>query len=197
MNVLEMSVDAADRVSDAHEWHRLSQSRTIFVFGEINDKLARAVSERLVFLDQDGDGEIRVILNSPGGHVESGDTIHDMIDFVRSPVNIIATGWVASAGVHIYLAVEKNRRLSLPNTRFMIHQPSGGSQGKERDVAIAAEQIIKMRERIAREIAEGTGQPLEKVLVDIDRDFWMNTKEAIDYGLVGRVVKGTDEVRRS
>jgi ATP-dependent Clp protease, protease subunit len=170
------------------------KSRFVMVFGEIDDKMARATSERLILLAQESDAPIHMLVSSPGGHVESGDAIHDMIRFVRAPVTTIGSGWVASAGTHIFLAAPKERRVCLPNTRFMIHQPSGGAGGRASDIAIQAQEIIKMRERIARVIAKETGQKLERVLIDIDRDHWMSAQEAIDYGLVSRVVQRQTEL---
>ena len=170
------------------------KSRFVLVFGEIDDKLARTTCERLIALSQESDAPIHMLISSPGGHVESGDAIHDMIRFVRAPVTTIGTGWVASAGTHIFLAPPKERRVCLPNTRFMIHQPSGGAGGRASDIAIQAQEIIKMRERIARVIAKESGQKLERVLIDIDRDHWMSAQEAIEYGLVSRVIERQTEL---
>lgn len=167
----------------------LFKSRYVMIFGEIDDKMAHATCRRLLALSQESDAPITLLISSPGGHVESGDAIHDMIRFVRAPVTVVGTGWVASAGTHIYLAAPKERRLALPNTRFMIHQPAGGAGGQASDIAIQAREIIRTRERIAAVIARETGQPLERVAVDIERDFWMSTDEAIAYGLVSRVVE--------
>jgi ATP-dependent Clp protease protease subunit len=167
----------------------LFNSRYVMIFGEIDDKMAHATCRRLLALSQESDAPITLLISSPGGHVESGDAIHDMIRFVRAPVTVVGTGWVASAGTHIYLAAPKERRLALPNTRFMIHQPAGGAGGQASDIAIQAREIIRTRERIAAVIARETGQPLERVAVDIERDFWMSTDEAIAYGLVSRVVE--------
>jgi ATP-dependent Clp protease, protease subunit len=164
------------------------KSRFVLLFGEIDDDSARRTCERLILLAQESSAPIRLLISSPGGHVESGDAIHDMIRFVGAPVTTIGSGWVASAGTHIFLAAPKERRVCLPNTRFMIHQPSGGGGGRASDIAIQAQEIIKMRERIARVIAKETGQKLERVLVDIDRDHWLSANEAIDYGLVSRVI---------
>jgi len=165
------------------------KSRFVLVFGEIDDQLARRTCERLILLAQESDGPIHMLVSSPGGHVESGDAIHDMIRFVRAPVTTIGTGWVASAGTHIFLAAPKERRVCLPNTRFMIHQPAGGAGGRASDIAIQAREIIKTRERIARVVARETGQKLEKVLSDMERDLWMSAEEAIAYGIVSRVVE--------
>jgi ATP-dependent Clp protease protease subunit len=171
----------------------LFKSRFVMVFGEIDDKMALTTCRRLLALSQESDAPITLLISSPGGHVESGDAIHDMIRFVRAPVTTVGTGWVASAGTHIYLAAPKERRLALPNTRFMIHQPAGGAGGQASDIAIQAREIIRTRERIAAVIARETGQPLERVAVDIERDFWMSAQEAIEYGLVSRIVeKQTD-----
>jgi ATP-dependent Clp protease, protease subunit len=170
-------------------------SRTVLIFGEINQKVAQNVSAQLLYLDHVSSDPIRIFINSPGGHVESGDTIHDLISFIKSPVLMIGTGWVASAGTHIFLGAPKERRFCLANTRFLIHQPSGGAQGRAGDIAIQAQEIVKMRERLARVISERTGTPIEKVRIDIDRDYWMTTEEAIGYGILGTVVKGADEVK--
>ena len=177
--------DKADRLEEQLSF----KSRFVLIFGEINDKLAQATCRRMLALSEDSDAPITVLISSPGGHVESGDAIHDMISFVRAPVTTVGTGWVASAGAHIFLAPPKDRRVCLPNTRFMIHQPAGGAGGQATDIAIQAKEIIKTRERIARVIAQQTGQPLDTVKTDIERDFWMNADEAIQYGIVSRVIK--------
>ena len=172
----------------------LFKSRTVLIFGEIDMKLAEKVTAQLLAYAADGDGDIRVVINSPGGHVESGDTIHDMIRFVGPRVKIVGTGWVASAGAHIFLGAKKENRLCLPNTRFLLHQPLGGIQGQASDISIEAEEILKMHERINREIAAETGQPFDKVVVDTERNFWLSAEEALAYGLVSRIVKRADEV---
>ncbi|MBK8902006.1 MAG: ATP-dependent Clp protease proteolytic subunit [Anaerolineaceae bacterium] len=173
---------------------RLLETRTITIFGEITMKLAQEVTEKLMLLAADSDEDIKIFINSPGGHVESGDTIFDMIRFVKPKVKVIGTGWVASAGALIYAAAERENRYSLPNTRFLLHQPMGGVRGQAQDIAIEAEEIIKMRERLNRIFAEQTGQPLEKVSKDTDRNFWMGAQQAVDYGLVGHIVASVDEL---
>ncbi|MBK9360991.1 MAG: ATP-dependent Clp protease proteolytic subunit [Rubrivivax sp.] len=170
------------------------KSRFVLVFGEIDDKLARQVCERLILLAQDSDAPIQMLISSPGGHVESGDAVHDMIRFVRAPVTCIGTGWVASAATHIFLAAPRERRVCLPNTRFMIHQPAGGAGGRATDIAIMAKEIIKTRERMARVIATETGQSAEKVRADMERDYWMTADEAIAYGIASRVVVNQKEL---
>ena len=165
------------------------KARFVLVFGEIDDKLARHTCERLILLAQESDAPIQLLISSPGGHVESGDAIHDIIRFVRAPVTAIGSGWVASAGTHIFLAAPKERRVCLPNTRFMIHQPAGGAGGRASDIAIQAKEIIKTRERIAAVVARETGHPLAKVLADMERDYWMSASEAVTYGIVSRIVE--------
>lgn len=180
--------DKAERLESLAE--QLSfKSRFVLLFGEINHSVARTTCERLIALDQQSDAPVSVLISSPGGHVESGDAIHDIIRFVRAPVTTIGTGWVASAGTHIFLAAPKERRVCLPNTRFMIHQPGGGAGGPASDIAIQAKEILRTRERIARVIARQTGKDYEKVLADMERDFWMSAAEAIDYGIVSRVIE--------
>ena len=174
--------------------NKFLDARTVLIFGGVDQKMAERISMQLLYLDHVSNEPIRVIVNSPGGHVESGDTIHDLISFIGSPVAMIGTGWVASIATHIFLSVPAERRFCLPNTRFLIHQPSGGARGMASDIAIQAQEIVKMRERIAHKISDATGQPVEKVIKDIDRDFWMNTEEAKDYGILGTVINNAKEV---
>ena len=171
------------------------RSRTVLLFGEVNDKVAADIARRLIALDAHSPEPIDMILSSPGGHLESGDAIHDMIRFIAAPVNMVGTGWVGSAATHLYLSVPKERRFCTPNTRFLIHQPSGGAGGPASDIAIHAQEIIKARERIARTISEATGQPLKKVQEDIERDRWLSAEEAIEYGLLGRIIANKSELK--
>jgi ATP-dependent Clp protease protease subunit len=174
---------------------RLLRQRKVLIFGAIDDKVARDATGRLLALAGDPQ-PIDVYVNSPGGHVESGDTIHDMIRFVDgiAPVRMIGTGWVASAGALIFLAGAKERRFCLPNTRFLLHQPMGGVRGPASDINIEAIEIIKMRERINQIIARETGQPLEKVQRDTDRNYWMSAEEAVAYGMVSRIITDLKEL---
>ena len=171
----------------------LFKSRTVLIFGEVNMKMAERVTAQLLAFNE-SEGDIRVIVNSPGGHVESGDTIHDMLRFVGSKVKMIGTGWVASAGAHIFLGAKKENRFCLPFTRFLLHQPLGGVQGQASDITIEAEEIIKMRARLIKEIAMETGQPYEKVVTDTERNFWMGAEDAVKYGLVAKVISNASEV---
>ena len=172
----------------------LFEARQIFLFGEINEKVSRGVSEKLVALSAIDSAPITLIVNSPGGHVEAADTIHDLISFVPSPVRILGTGWVASAGAHIYLAAPRERRFCLPNTRFMLHQPAGGVRGQAVDIGIEAQEIVKIRKRLNQTIARQTGQDLAKVEKDTDRNFWMSAEEALDYGIVGHIITSAAEL---
>ena len=172
----------------------LFDSRIVMLFGEIDEKAARAACGQLIAMSEAGADPIRLVISSPGGHVESGDAIHDMIRFVSAPVKTIGTGWVASAGAHIFLAARKENRYCTPNTRFLLHQPMGGIGGKATEIDIEAREILKMRDRLNRIIAEETGQPVERVARDTDRNYWMGPEEARDYGIVAHIVSAIDEV---
>lgn len=173
---------------------KLFKSRSISIFGQINERIARTVTEQLLALSAESDEPITIYISSPGGHVESGDVIYDMIKFIRPEVRVVGTGWVASAATNIYLAAKKENRYSLPNTRYLVHQPSGGSRGDATDIAIQMEEILKTKARINKIISEETGRPLEQVEKDTDRDFWMSVEEAIEYGIVNKVVTSVTEI---
>jgi ATP-dependent Clp protease protease subunit len=185
--------DKKDEVTPS--WDKnLFDSRSILIFGEINMELAQKVCAQLLALSLKSKDPIKVFINSPGGHVESGDTIHDMLGFIDCPVKIIGTGWVASAGALIYLGAKKENRFSLANTRFLLHQPHGGMRGTASDIKIQAEEIIKMRERINRIIAKETGTPYEKVAKDTERDYWLSPEEAKTYGIVHKIINHITEL---
>lgn len=170
------------------------KSRTLLIFGAITDASARDVTRRLIALDADSNAPIDILVSSPGGHLESGDAIHDVVRFIAAPVRMIGTGWVGSAATHLYLAAPRERRFCLPNTRFLIHQPSGGAGGPASDIAIHAQEILKARERIARTIARETGKSFEAVMADIERDRWLSAEEAVEYGLVSRIIERKSEL---
>jgi ATP-dependent Clp protease protease subunit len=193
MDINEEKPEAPERIEAIAD--RLAfKSRFVMLFGEITHAVARAACTRLIALAEDSEAPITMLISSPGGHVESGDAIHDIIRFVRAPVTTLGTGWVASAGTHVFLAAPKERRVCLPNTRFMIHQPGGGAGGPATDIAIQAKEILRTRERIAKVISKQTGQPLPKVLTDMERDFWMSADEAIAYGLVSKIIQSSREL---
>lgn len=185
----EKSKDTSSQVME-----KLLKTRTIFISGEINQELAEKVSTQLLILQEMGDEPIKIFINSQGGHVEAGDTIHDMIKFVKPKVIVIGTGWVASAGITIYLAADKENRYSLPNTRYMIHQPMGQCRGQATDISIEALEISRVRERINKIISNATNQPLEKVKQDTDRNYWLNCDEAVEYGIVNKVITSYNEL---
>jgi ATP-dependent Clp protease, protease subunit len=174
---------------------KLYEKRTIVLCGEIDADLARRVVEQLLALSFDSTDPITMYLHSPGGHVESADTIYDMMSFIPAPIRIIGTGWVASAGAHIYVAPPKEERYCLPNTRFLLHQPMGGGGGRATDLEIEAEQILKIRARLNKIVADKTGQPIKRVEKDTERNFWMTAEEAKDYGLVGKIISSISELR--
>ncbi|NRB18176.1 MAG: ATP-dependent Clp protease proteolytic subunit [Rhodobacteraceae bacterium] len=170
------------------------QSRNVIVTGEINDKLAQKTVAHLLALAEENDDPINIFISSPGGHVESGDMVHDIIRFIRPRVRTIGTGWVASAGALIYVGARKENRYCLPNTRFLLHQPSGGIGGQATDMMIQAEQIRIMRERFDTLFAEATGQTPAKIAADTTRDFWLTAPEAIDYGLAGKIIQTANDL---
>ncbi|MCX2722448.1 ATP-dependent Clp protease proteolytic subunit [Roseibium salinum] len=172
----------------------LFEARTVLITGPVSQELARDVCARLLALAQVSNDPITVIVSSPGGHVESGDMIHDAIKFISPEVRILGMGWVASAGALIYVSVPKEQRFCTPNTRFLLHQPSGGAGGMATDIEIQAREIIKMRDRLNRIFSEATGQPIERIAKDTDRDYWMSPSEGIEYGLVGKVVTSVSEL---
>ena len=167
----------------------LFAARTVLIFGEVTIALAESVCAQLLALAERGNEPIRIVVNSPGGHVESGDTIHDVIRFIAPPVRMLGTGWVASAGALIFAAAQRENRLALPNTRFLLHQPLGGVGGPASDIEIEARQILAMRERLNTIFAHATGQTLEKIAHDTERNHWMTAEEARAYGLVGSIVE--------
>lgn len=173
---------------------RLFKARALIITGEINEKLTGQVLAQLIALDIESNQPITVYINSQGGHVESGDTIHDVVKFIKSPVRMVGTGWVASAGALIYIAAPRERRFCLPNTRFLLHQPAGGVGGHAADIAIEAREIIAMRERLNRLFARETGQPLDRIEDDTRRNFWLSAEAAREYGLVGKIISSMDEL---
>ena len=173
----------------------LIRARTILISDPIDHKLTTRVIAQLLLMDSDDpDKPITILINSPGGSADDGFAIYDMIRFIRPPVRIVSVGLSASAATVIMLAAEKVSRFALPNARIMIHQPSMRYMGVAEDVKRTAEQILKLRERINELYAQETGQPLDKVVEDTDRDYWMSAEEAVEYGLIGKVVTHFNEL---
>ena len=187
-------IDLLKNVSNPLIESGLFKSRTVLITGEINDRVARGATERLMAMAGESDDPITVVVSSPGGHVESGDMIHDMIRFIKPTVRTLGTGWVASAGALIFVAAEKEHRFCLPNTRFLLHEPRGGVGGSASEIDIQAREVLRMRERLNKIFADQTGQPLEKIVADTNRDFWMNAEEAVEYGVVSKIITSSDEI---
>ena len=173
---------------------KLLEKRIVLVTGEVDQELAEKTMAQLLYLDAESDKPITVIVSSPGGHVDSGYAIHDMMRYIASPVQTIGAGWVASIAVPILFGGDKGKRFSLPNTRYLLHQPSGGAGGQAADIRIEALQIIKIRERINELIAAETGQPLDKVAKDSDRNYWLTAEEALAYGLVQKIIQSAKDI---
>jgi ATP-dependent Clp protease protease subunit len=173
---------------------RLLRARTVIISGEVTQQLAASVASQFLALAADSEADITVFINSQGGHVEAGDTIHDLVRFIRPKVRMIGTGWVASAGALIYVAVPRAQRYCLPNTRFLLHQPAGGAGGSASDIEIEAREILQMRDRVNRILARETGQPLERIEEDTHRNFWLSADGAVRYGLVGRIISHVSEL---
>jgi ATP-dependent Clp protease protease subunit len=173
---------------------KMLRTRTILLSGEVNKPLAERVVRQLLLLEDAGDDPIKVFIDSPGGDADAGFAILDMMRFVKPDVYTIGMGLVASAGALILLASPKERRIGLPNSHYLIHQPLSGMRGVATDIEIHAREIERMRERINKLISEETGKPLEQVEKDTDRDFWMNADEAHSYGLISKIVVGRSEL---
>ncbi|MDA8411305.1 MAG: ATP-dependent Clp protease proteolytic subunit [Treponema sp.] len=165
------------------------KTRTILLTGEIDKDQGEKIIRQLLLLESLGDDPINLFVDSPGGDVDAGFAIFDMISFVKAPVRILGMGLVASAAALILLAVPRERRFGLPNSHYLIHQPLSGIRGVATDIEIHARELEKARDRINRIIAEETGQTLERVVKDTDRDYWMNADEALAYGLISKIGK--------
>lgn len=174
----------------------LFDSRTILITGGINDKVAARVCAQLFAMAAASDDPILLVVSSPGGHVESGDMIHDTMKFIKPRVIVLGSGWVASAGALIYVGAAKGDRYALPNTRFLLHQPSGGAGGKASDIEIQVREMQTMRDRLNQIFADATGKSLEKIEEDTDRDFWLSAEEAVEYGLCDQIISSQDEIKR-
>jgi ATP-dependent Clp protease protease subunit len=171
------------------------RARTILISEAITSELAKRVYQNLILLESDHpEKPLTIIINSPGGEADTGFGIYDMIRFVRPPVRTIVAGLCASAAVMVYLAAPKEERLSLPNSRFLLHQPSSATFGQASDLEIASREILKLRDRYNEVVAHETGKTLEQITEDADRDFWMSAHEAMEYGLVARVITNRAEL---
>ena len=169
-------------------YSRLLKDRIVFLGGEIDDETANLVVAQLLFLEmEDPDADISLYINSPGGSVTAGMAIYDTMQYIRPQVRTVCIGMAASMGAFLLMAGEKGKRLALPNSEVMIHQPLGGAQGQATDVAIRAEWLMKTKEKMTRMMAEMTGQDLEKVKADVERDYFMSAQEALDYHIIDEI----------
>ena len=173
---------------------KMLKTRTILLSGEINKDLAEKTIRQLLLLENMGDGPIRIFIDSPGGDADAGYALFDMIRFVKPPIWTIGMGLVASAAAIIQLASPRERRVGLPNSHYLIHQPLSGIRGVATDIEIHARELDKLRAKINRLISEETGVPAEQVEKDTDRDYWMNAEEAVKYGLLSRVISKREEL---
>lgn len=166
----------------------LINARKIFITGTVDEKMAKEVVQHLHILAAINEQPITIFINSPGGHAESGDMIFDAIRFITPEVIMIGSGCVASAGALIFAAANKAQRYALPNTRFLLHQPSGGMQGPASNMQIYSNEIVRMKNRLNHIIADATGQAIERIEQDTQRDFWLSAEQAVEYGLVSKVI---------
>ena len=175
---------------------RLLKSRQIVVSGEVNEDLVEKIVKQLLVLEADSDKPIYLYIDSPGGSIDDGFGLYDMIRFIKAPVYTIGMGLIASMGVTLFLSVPKERRFSLPNSHFLIHQPlMGGSRGVATDIEITAQEITKARETLTQLIADATGKDFETVKKDTERDHWLTAKEALDYGIAGKIITNRSELK--
>lgn len=191
MALIPMVVEQTSRGERSYDiYSRLLKDRIIFLSGEITDQVADLVVAQLLFLESEGpEKEISIYINSPGGSVSAGLAIYDTMQYINSPVSTICVGRAASMGAFLLAAGEKGHRYALPNSDIMIHQPLGGAQGQASDIKIQAEKILKMKELLNKILADRTGQSLEKISIDTDRDYYLSAEEAVEYGIIDKVIE--------
>jgi ATP-dependent Clp protease protease subunit len=195
LNLVPMVVEQTSRGERAFDiYSRLLKERVIFLVGGVDDYVANVIVAQLLFLEADNpEKDISLYINSPGGIVTAGLAIYDTMRFIKPDVSTICVGQAASMGSFLLAAGAKGKRYILPNSRVMIHQPSGGTQGQASDIAIQAKEILYLRERLNQELAANTGQPIEKIALDVERDYFMNAEEAKAYGVVDAVLDRRQE----
>ncbi len=189
MSLIPMVVEQSNRGERSYDiYSRLLEDRIIFLSGEINDAVANTVVAQLIYLEgKDPNKDISLYINSPGGSVSAGMAIYDTMNYIKCDVSTICVGLAASMGAFLLSSGAKGKRYSLPNSEIMIHQPLGGAQGQASDIAIQAEQILKIKKKLNAILAENSGKSVETVALDADRDFYMSAKEALDYGLIDEI----------
>jgi ATP-dependent Clp protease protease subunit len=190
LGMVPIVIEQSGRGERAYDiYSRLLRERVIFLVGPVNDQTANLVVAQMLFLESENpDKDIFLYINSPGGSVSAGLSIYDTMQFIKPDVSTLCMGMAASMGSFLLMAGAKGKRLALPNSRVMVHQPSGGAQGQATDIEIQAREIIKTREQLNRIYAERTGQPIERIAADVERDYWMSASEAREYGLVDQVL---------
>jgi len=190
LGMVPIVIEQSGRSERAYDiYSRLLRERIVFLVGPVNDQTANLVVAQLLFLESENpDKDIFMYINSPGGSVSAGLSIYDTMQFIKPDVSTLCMGIAASMGAFLLGAGAKGKRLALPNARVMIHQPSGGAQGQATDIEIQAREILKLREALNQIMADRTGQPIEKIRVDSERDFFMSSNEAKDYGLIDQVI---------
>lgn len=176
---------------------KLLKTRQIVVSGEVNEELVEKIVKQLLVLESESSKPIYLYIDSPGGSIDDGFGLYDVIRFINAPVYTIGTGLIASMGVTLFLSVPKERRFSLPNSHFLIHQPLGGSKGVASDIEISAVEILKARENLTKLIADATGKDFETVKADTERDHWLSAAEALDYGIVGKIITSRSQLEDS
>lgn len=198
MNLVPTVIEQSSRGERAYDiYSRLLKDRIIMLSGEFNDDLANSIIAQLLFLDaQDPDKDIYLYINSPGGSITSGMAIYDTMQFVHADVQTIVMGMAASMGSFIAAAGTKGKRFALPNAEILIHQPLGGAQGQATEIEIAARHILKTKEKMNRLYSEMTGQPVEVIERDTDRDNWLTAEEALEYGLLDQIMIKNDELEK-
>ena len=197
MNLIPTVIEQSSRGERAYDiYSRLLKDRIIMLSGPIDDNTANSVIAQLLFLDaQDSEKDIYIYINSPGGSVSAGLAIYDTMNFIKADVQTIAMGMAASMGSFLLTAGEKGKRFALPNAEIMIHQPLGGAQGQATEIEIAARHILQTRERLNKILAERTGQPMEVIERDTDRDNYMTAQQAKDYGLIDEVMVNSKSLK--
>ena len=190
LGMVPIVIETSGRGERAYDiYSRLLRERVIFLVGPVNDQTANLVVAQMLFLESENpDKDISLYINSPGGSVTAGMSVFDTMQFIKPDVSTLCMGMAASMGAFLMAAGAKGKRFALPNSRIMIHQPSGGAQGQASDIEIHAREILKTREQLNRIMAERTGQPLEKIRADSERDYFMDSEEAKTYGLIDQVL---------
>lgn len=196
MNLVPMVVEQTARGERSYDiYSRLLKERIVFLNGQVDDNMASLITAQLLFLESEGpDKDIFIYINSPGGLVTAGMAIYDTMRYIRCDVSTLCVGQAASMGAHLLAAGTKGKRFALPNARIMIHQPLGGFQGQATDIEIHAKEILKLKDSLNRMMAENTGQPLEKLAEDVERDYFLSAADACAYGIVDQVLSTRDEV---